>query len=87
MKKISRIEYCAGFEPLQSGMEQDEGSRILLPTMKPLDTPKSEKKPEEVGIIGGAKGAVEIEIKDEPLRPRCALRGTRRCPEEDAKHE
>ena len=34
MKEISRIEYCAGFEPLQSGMEQDEGSRILLPTMK-----------------------------------------------------
>ena len=34
MKKISRIEYCAGFEPLQSGMEQDEGSRILRPTMK-----------------------------------------------------
>ena len=67
MKKISRIEYCAGFEPLQSGMEQDEGSRILLPTMKPLDTPKSEKKPEEVGIIGGAKGTVEIEIKDEPI--------------------
>ena len=38
-----------------------------IPTMKPLDTPKSEKKPEEVGIIGGAKGAVEIEIKDEPI--------------------
>ena len=38
-----------------------------FPTMKPLDTPKSEKKPEEVGIIGGAKGAVEIEIKDEPI--------------------
>lgn len=37
MKEISRIEYCAGFEPLQSGMEQDEGSRILLPTMKPLN--------------------------------------------------
>ena len=35
--------------------------------MKPLDTPKSEKKPEEVGIIGGAKGAVEIEIKNEPI--------------------
>ena len=35
MKKISRIEYCAGFEPLQSGMEQDEGSRILLPTVEP----------------------------------------------------
>ena len=44
MKKISRIEYCAGFEPLQSGMEQDEGSRILLPTMKPLDMPKKEEK-------------------------------------------
>ena len=37
---------------------------LLFPTMKPLDTPKSEKKPEEVGIIGGAKGTVEIEIKD-----------------------
>ena len=40
---------------------------ILFPSMKPLDTPKSEKKPEEVGIIGGAKGTVEIEIKDEPI--------------------
>ena len=40
---------------------------ILFPTMKPLDTPKSENKPEEVGIIGGAAGTVEIEIKDEPI--------------------
>ena len=40
---------------------------LLFPTMKPLDSPKSEKKPEEVGIIGGAKGMVEIEIKDEPI--------------------
>ena len=39
---------------------------ILFPTMKPLDTPKT-KKPEEVGIIGGATGAVEIEVKDEPI--------------------
>lgn len=39
----------------------------FVPTMKPLDTPKSENKPEEVGIIGGAKGTVEIEIKDEPI--------------------
>ena len=38
---------------------------LLFPTMKPLDAPKSEKKPEEVGIIGGAKGTVEI--KDEPI--------------------
>ena len=40
---------------------------ILFPTMKPLDTPKWEKKPKEVGIIGGAKGTVEIEIQDEPI--------------------
>ena len=36
MKKVSRTENCAGFEALQSGMERDEGSRILLPTMKPI---------------------------------------------------
>mgnify|MGYP000478557851 CR=1 FL=1 len=47
MKKISRIEYCAGFEPLQSGMEQDEGSRILLPTMKSLDSDKKSSKTSE----------------------------------------
>ena len=35
--------------------------------MKPLDAPKAEKKPEEVGVIGGAEGAVEIEIKEEPI--------------------
>ena len=35
--------------------------------MKPLDAPKAEKKPEEVRIIGGAEGAVEIEIKDAPI--------------------
>ena len=40
---------------------------LLFPTMKPLDTPKSEKKPEKVGIIGGAAGTVEIEIKEEPI--------------------
>ena len=47
MKEISRIEYCAGFEPLQSGMEQDEGSRILLPTMKSLDADKKASKTSE----------------------------------------
>ena len=40
---------------------------LLFPTMKPIDAPKAEKKPEEVGIIGGAEGAVEIEIKEEPI--------------------
>ena len=43
MKKVSRIEYCASFEPLQSGMGQDGESKILFPTMKSLDTKKSEK--------------------------------------------
>lgn len=41
-------------------------STVIIPTMKPLDAPKT-KKPEEVGIIGGATGAVEIEVKDEPI--------------------
>ena len=40
---------------------------LLLPTMKPVDAPKAEKKPEEAAIIGGAAGTVEIEIKDEPI--------------------
>ena len=35
--------------------------------MKTLDAQKAEKKPEDVAVIGGAKGAVEIEIKDEPI--------------------
>ena len=41
-------------------------STVIIPTMKPLDAPKT-KKPEEAGIIGGATGAVEIEVKDEPI--------------------
>ena len=44
MKKVSRTENCAGFEALQSGMEQDEGSRILLPTMKSIGSGKPENK-------------------------------------------
>ena len=40
---------------------------LLFPTMKSLDAPKAEKKPEKVAIIGGAEGKVEIEIKDEPI--------------------
>ncbi len=35
--------------------------------MKPLGAPKTEKKPEETAVIGGAKGTVELEIKDEPI--------------------
>ena len=41
-------------------------STVIIPTMKPLDAPKT-KKPEEVGIIGGATSTVEIEVKDEPI--------------------
>ena len=44
MKKVSRIEYCASFEPLQSGMGQDGESKILFPTMKPLDSDKKASK-------------------------------------------
>lgn len=43
MKKVSRIEYCASFEPLQSGMGQDGESKILFPTMKSLDSSASKK--------------------------------------------
>ena len=45
MKKVSRIEYCASFEPLQSGMGQDGESKILFPTMKPIDKPQPAQKP------------------------------------------
>ena len=44
-EKISRIKYCASFESLQSGMGQDEGSRILLLTMKHADVPAKAKAP------------------------------------------
>ena len=47
-------------------MRSYDDTEIIFPTMKPLDLPKT-KKPEEVGIIGGATGAVEIEVKDEPI--------------------
>jgi lysyl-tRNA synthetase, class II len=43
---------------------------ILFPTMKPLDSEKKAKKPEEAakeGIIGGAETKVDIPIVDEPI--------------------
>ena len=70
MKKISRIEYCAGFEPLQSGMEQDEGSRILLPTMKSLDADKKASKTSEAAPAESEKPVEKIDfskVKVEPL--------------------
>ena len=60
MKKVSRTENCAGFEALQSGMEQDEGSRILLPTMKSAASAsksgKSEGAAEEIKSAGDNNG-------------------------------
>ena len=70
MKKISRIEYCAGFEPLQSGMEQDEGSRILLPTMKSVDADKKASKTSEAAPAEAEKPVEKIDfskVKVEPL--------------------
>ena len=43
---------------------------LLFPTMKPLDSEKKAKKPEEAakeGIIGGAETQVDIPIVDEPI--------------------
>ena len=57
MKKVSRTENCAGFEALQSGMEQDEGSRILLPTMKTLN---------DVNKKNDVKSKATEEVKAEP---------------------
>ena len=42
-------------------MRSYDDTGVIFPTMKPLDAPKT-KKPEEVGIIGGAKGTVDVTI-------------------------
>ena len=77
MKKVSRTENCAGFEALQSGMEQDEGSRILLPTMKSLDADKkanktSEATPAAASVPAASVSAPSVQldlskVKIEPL--------------------
>ena len=67
MKKVSRTENCAGFEALQSGMEQDEGSRILLPTMKPLDIPKKEDKPAAAPAAQAEEKIDFSKVQIEPL--------------------
>ena len=64
MKKVSRIEYCASFEPLQSGMGQDGESKILFPTMKSLDSDKKAAKTAEPAVAEPEKidfSNVEIE--------------------------
>ena len=57
MKKVSRIEYCASFEPLQSGMGQDGESKILFPTMKSLDADKKASKTSEAATAATAAPA------------------------------
>ena len=69
MKKVSRIEYCASFEPLQSGMGQDGESKILFPTMKPLDGNRKEEAPEVPAPVPAAETTpVDLsKVKIEPL--------------------
>ena len=69
MKKVSRIEYCASFEPLQSGMGQDGESKILFPTMKPLDMPKKENtKAEAAPAAPAAEEKIDFsKVEIEPL--------------------
>lgn len=61
MKKVSRIEYCASFEPLQSGMGQDGESKILFPTMKPLDAQKENSKAAETPNKAMSEAAPVVE--------------------------
>ena len=61
MKKVSRIEYCASFEPLQSGMGQDGESKILFPTMKPLDAQKENSKAAETPNKAVSEAAPVVE--------------------------
>ena len=70
MKKVSRIEYCASFEPLQSGMGQDGESKILFPTMKSLDADKKANKTSEAAPAEAEKPVEKIDfskVKVEPL--------------------
>ena len=68
MKKVSRIEYCASFEPLQSGMGQDGESKILFPTMKPLDTDKKAEKAISVPAAAPVQEKIDFsKVKVEPL--------------------
>ena len=68
MKKVSRIEYCASFEPLQSGMGQDGESKILFPTMKPLDTDKKAEKAISAPAAAPVQEKIDFSnVKVEPL--------------------
>lgn len=68
MKKVSRIEHCASFEPLQSGMGQDGESKILFPTMKTLGGNDVSKK-EEKTVITEEKAAEKIDFSNVKIEP------------------
>lgn len=69
MKKVSRIEYCASFEPLQSGMGQDGESKILFPTMKSLDADKKANKTSEAAPAVAEKAAEKIDFSNVKIEP------------------
>ena len=73
MKKVSRIEYCASFEPLQSGMGQDGESKILFPTMKSQGAAKNaannaaQAAPAKAAAADLAKKVDFSNVKIEPI--------------------
>ena len=69
MKKVSRIEYCASFEPLQSGMGQDGESKILFPTMKSLDADKKANKTSEAAPAAAEKVAEKVDFSNVKIEP------------------
>ena len=69
MKKVSRIEYCASFEPLQSGMGQDGESKILFPTMKPLDTDKKASGETPAPAQAAPTAAEKIDFSNVQIEP------------------
>ena len=67
MKKVSRIEYCASFEPLQSGMGQDGESKILFPTMKTIGYVPSKKSETSEGATVVEEKIDFSKVEIEPL--------------------
>ena len=69
MKKVSRIEYCASFEPLQSGMGQDGESKILFPTMRPMDSDKRAQKEAAAPVEAAPAQAEKIDFSKVKIEP------------------
>ena len=73
MKKVSRIEYCASFEPLQSGMGQDGESKILFPTMKTLGGSDAPKKAEKAAPEAAVKAPEPIDFSKVKIKDCVAV--------------